>query len=423
MNVAEVEKFEDENGNDITSFDIDSNGDDDPSNDNTTDDEYNEDGKTGGDEDDNDPAAIEIFDLAMIKTVVSSGPYVDGSPVTYEMTIVNQGSLTGSGIEITDHLPAGLTFDASLNPDWSAVGNNAYSYSVPGSLTPGDEVKATFVATFVLLNATAQNYTNLAEISDNKDEEGNPITDADSMPDGNPNNDGVPIDNQLTDRGDEDDHDPETLDIINDLPPDCAFECQLACTFEINLSLNNRTCQTVLSPSSLVAGIDPAGNSDLFYSLELMAESGNRIEPTIITAEHIGKRLSYRITNICNNSCWGYVNVQYKQGPTIDCPPVVEVNCFTIDLGCEVAMPEVNPGCLVDVVSMELTEESIEVFDCGPTIEIYRSYRATDTFGNTDECEQTLRLLPVEFDDIAYPLSAQIPCCLLYTSPSPRDRG
>ena len=74
-----------------------------------------------GDEDDSDFEVIEIFDLAQKKTLVSTGPYVYGDTLRYAITVYNQGNVPATNIEITDYLPAGLVFDASLNPTWTGT--------------------------------------------------------------------------------------------------------------------------------------------------------------------------------------------------------------------------------------------------------------------------------------------------------------
>ncbi len=73
----------------------------------------------GTDEDDNDLAefalsAIPKIDLALAKTVTSSGPYTAGSTVTYSLVARNIGPMPTSGeFGITDRLPAGLSFAAT----------------------------------------------------------------------------------------------------------------------------------------------------------------------------------------------------------------------------------------------------------------------------------------------------------------------
>ena len=69
------------------------------------------DGVPGTDEDDHDPAQIDVdqtFDLALRKTEISSGPYTQGSTVTFQIEVINQGSLDATNVEISDYIPTGL---------------------------------------------------------------------------------------------------------------------------------------------------------------------------------------------------------------------------------------------------------------------------------------------------------------------------
>jgi uncharacterized repeat protein (TIGR01451 family) len=56
-------------------------------------------------------------------------------------------------------------------------------------------------------------FTNISEITGATDGSGNPVIDMDSNPDANQNNDGVSEDNAINSTTDQDDHDPEMLDI------------------------------------------------------------------------------------------------------------------------------------------------------------------------------------------------------------------
>ncbi|MCB0581790.1 MAG: DUF11 domain-containing protein, partial [Phaeodactylibacter sp.] len=86
-------------------------------------------GASGANEDDYDSAGItvsvpQVFDLALSKAVSSStpGPYSEGSPVTFELTITNQGNVTAQSIQLWDYLPAGLTLSDNT---WTANGGVA----------------------------------------------------------------------------------------------------------------------------------------------------------------------------------------------------------------------------------------------------------------------------------------------------------
>jgi uncharacterized repeat protein (TIGR01451 family) len=147
------------------------------------------------------------FDLALRKTLAASqsATVVDGSQVTFTITVFNQGAIAAHNVTITDYLPAGLTLDDS---DWTAGGGNTATIVIPGPIAPG---ASTTVDITTLLNASAGTspFVNTAEISRAEDPSGNTPTDIDSTPDNNPTNDGTIVDDEIdqTPPTDEDDHD------------------------------------------------------------------------------------------------------------------------------------------------------------------------------------------------------------------------
>jgi uncharacterized repeat protein (TIGR01451 family) len=103
-------------------------------------------GKTGGDEDDHDPAEItvlQIFDLALKKTLSSAGPFTPGSIVNFEIKIYNQGTIIATNINVTDYIPTGLTLN---NPGatWTAASGGKTNLVTPiPTLAPRDSVVRT----------------------------------------------------------------------------------------------------------------------------------------------------------------------------------------------------------------------------------------------------------------------------------------
>ncbi len=220
-NVSEVASFQDGNGEDRTEDDIDSTGDDDPTNDVTTD---NTNDNLNVDEDDNDPETIGIFDLAQIKEIVTPSPYAYGDKLEYKITVVNQGNIDATNINITDHLPTGLSFDAADNPDWDATNAPDYTYAITTLLEPGDTFCIPYFATLEMTTGDNSNYTNISEITSSEDGNGNDTSniDADSSPDADPTNDagGEPngdSDNQFDGNGtdDEDDNDLAIVEVFD----------------------------------------------------------------------------------------------------------------------------------------------------------------------------------------------------------------
>jgi uncharacterized repeat protein (TIGR01451 family) len=223
-NYVEISEVDDDNDpNNPAPIDADSTPDNDDGNDNDVepddaqDNEITENGLEGGDEDDHDPAAVTVgYDIALAKTV-EPGPYSYGDTLTYTITLTNQGGLTMTNIAVYDSLPCGLEFLASENSDWSLTGHVATTVYAP-QLASSESVDLELKVRVRRCNTPAyDNYYNVAEISDFDDEDGNEPTtdDIDSTPDSDPSNDGNPIDNAITDPMDEDDHDPENIEICD----------------------------------------------------------------------------------------------------------------------------------------------------------------------------------------------------------------
>jgi len=161
-NFAEIESAQDDEGNNPP--DSDSTPDGDPNNDGPYED--NDTDNTNGDEDDHDPetVTVEIFDLALEKTLVSSGPFYPGSDVTYLIEVTNQGTVDAYNVEVVDYIPNGMTLN---DPNWTlGVSNQAYAY-ITGPITPGTSalVSVTMTIDPSAADPNGGSYTNYAEIS------------------------------------------------------------------------------------------------------------------------------------------------------------------------------------------------------------------------------------------------------------------
>ena len=142
-----------------------------------------EDGKNGGDEDDHDLADITIgqtFDLALKKELVPpSAPLKAGDLVTFKISVINQGTLDATAIQVTDYVPTGLTLEDAA---WTATAGKAALNTPIATLAAGatTSVNITFK---IDANFQGTSLKNSAEISGAKDKDGNPATDVDSTPD------------------------------------------------------------------------------------------------------------------------------------------------------------------------------------------------------------------------------------------------
>jgi large repetitive protein len=114
-----------------------------------------------GTEDDQASAVVtpNATDLSVTKTVSSSTPQF-GTNVTYTVTVTNNGPMDASGVQLSDQLPAGLTFVSSTPSGSTTYNSNTGIWSV-GSLANGASATLTIVATA----GTGGTFTNTAQVS------------------------------------------------------------------------------------------------------------------------------------------------------------------------------------------------------------------------------------------------------------------
>ena len=258
-NFAEIAYAEDPDGN--PGDDIDSDPDSDPNNDGTSTDDVTD--NTNDDEDDHDPEVFEVtppgvFDLALTKQLVSTGPFNPGDTIEYAITVINQGTVDAQNISVVDYIPAGLTLVSGFN-GWTEPTSGIASNVIAGPIS----TTFTLNIRFTIDASAAGPLVNFAEIAAAEDPDGNPGDDVDSNPDTDPENDGTPSDD-VTDNtnGDEDDHDPETLWVgpmftVTKTLVSPVGDVQVGDTLVFQLTVVNLT-DMVLDPVQLVDAFDPA---------------------------------------------------------------------------------------------------------------------------------------------------------------------
>ena len=100
-----------------------------------------------------------MADLSVTKTVSDATPNV-GDQITFTVTLSNQGADTATGVQVTDLLPAGVSF-VSANPSQGTYSNVSGVWTV-GTVSPG--VPQTLSITATVVSPAAQ--TNTGTISD-----------------------------------------------------------------------------------------------------------------------------------------------------------------------------------------------------------------------------------------------------------------
>jgi|GEM_PF-2128844 len=131
---------------------------------------------------DDDPAELraEDFDLALDKTLASTGPFAPGDTVTFTITVRNEGSVAAQNVLIEDRPGPGLTL---ADPAWTPSGASA-TRLVAGPIAPGGT--ESYTIRFIIDAAASGTLENRAEIAAAEDTSGTPRDDIDSTADNEP---------------------------------------------------------------------------------------------------------------------------------------------------------------------------------------------------------------------------------------------
>jgi len=155
---------------------------------------------------------LDQFDLALTKQETSSGPYMPGSTVTYNIAVTNQGTQEAFDVQVADYIPTGMT----LNDATWVMNNTGTPYATLlapiASISVGGSVNVPITLT-IDNNFQGASLINYAEIAFATNEDGSGVNtpDSDSNADTS-NNDFVGADNEVNNNGgDEDDHDPAEI--------------------------------------------------------------------------------------------------------------------------------------------------------------------------------------------------------------------
>lgn len=140
-------------------------------------------------EDDVNDAQIDVFDLALSKTVVNpQASYEDLDDVTYEIFITNEGNIVATDIDIVDYIPWGMAL-ASSGSGWTVDASGYANTTISGPLNPGSTTSVFITLTIEPCSNETGLRNNVAEIREANDAPNSPSGDFDSTPDNDPIND------------------------------------------------------------------------------------------------------------------------------------------------------------------------------------------------------------------------------------------
>lgn len=187
-------------------------------------------------------------------------------------------------------------------------------------------------------------------------------------------------------------------------------QCSLSCNGTTQVSLSS-SCDATITPNMILSdnGTSCMGGS---LSVVVSDDYGTIAGGNIVTSQYAGQTLTAMVIDaVSGNSCWGYIIIEDKLGPTItDCP----MGFITLDC------PDMNsyPGpvftdnCDGPLTPVLLSENITTPCIPGIVKRISRTYSAQDSDGNisANTCTVSIQLRSLLQHRIRYPDSLKVSC-------------
>jgi subtilisin-like proprotein convertase family protein len=201
-----------------------------------------------------------------------------------------------------------------------------------------------------------------------------------------------------------------TVEILEYVPGTTA----MICNGNINISLDH-TCEIELHPDMLLEG----GEYRCYEDYIVIVSSGAGVPiPTSprITIEYEGQTLMYTVLDPeTGNSCWGFITIEVKAIPIIECPADTVILCSSSkdarDALGRLILGEVQ--LLTCKPNVSITYEDVVNRDgiCDdPVATIHRTFTVSDLQNNFVTCTQIIEVVPFNFDQVVWPQDALLSC-------------
>ncbi len=191
-------------------------------------------------------------------------------------------------------------------------------------------------------------------------------------------------------------------------------QCDMACQDQVNVSLDTAKNGVVIITPALVF----AGNATNCGALniELYDGYGRKLPSNEVNCSHVGQTITYHcIDSVSRNYCWGYILVEDKAGPNLNCVKDT-IYCVELDkyaLGLDrfpSGMAFDNCDSLIGfpvAISMNSTEYPCDSAFAGI---IERRVVAKDRWGTVAECTDSFWVERVPLDSITCPPDTLFEC-------------
>ncbi len=198
--------------------------------------------------------------------------------------------------------------------------------------------------------------------------------------------------------------------------PDCWSDCQMACNNLVQVSVNS-ICEADILADMILEGEVSECASLGFY--EVTIYYNNKKVHLPLDQSYLNQKLKVNVRNIaCNNNCWGYIVLEDKTAPVLNCRLRDTISCAAdaspAALGFPVPVNKVDQSVYPYLVSgidacgfVYLTyRDSLVRYDCSNdslSATIFRKWCATDPGGYVACCIDTIDLRRGTLADITLP--------------------
>ncbi|HMS69795.1 MAG TPA: HYR domain-containing protein, partial [Saprospiraceae bacterium] len=192
-----------------------------------------------------------------------------------------------------------------------------------------------------------------------------------------------------------------TVEVLEFLPVDPQF----ACNQLINLSLDE-TCMSVITPDMILTGTEYRCLDNFCVTI---VDSMGRPHDNLFTLDDLGDIFKVSVSDCIGglNSCWGYVKIEEKLVPTIECPADLTIMC-----GANTKPDSTGYALLRSCEPMAeiYYEDRIQTFGVCNSIQsiITRNWFIDDKQGNIVTCAQRITVVPITLDSIVWPADIQV---------------
>lgn len=200
-------------------------------------------------------------------------------------------------------------------------------------------------------------------------------------------------------------------------------QCTMYCNgYDINnpnqASLDEN-CEIILTADAILEAEESCPGPK---SLQVKTQSGEMVAdgpaPVTINGDYADQVLTITvIDDNSGNTCWGYLLIQDKQVPNVNCT-AMEVLCSESLEPENIGFADITDNCDTDL-DLQFFDE-IDNGDCanGVNTTITRTWIATDDSGNQNTCEQIITLTRPDISTVVFPDDIELDCDNPDTDPS-----